>query len=206
MIPVKTMKTTLSHQMNIEKAALFLTAFLALNIFTFSFPDRTIPQGSVEFTLGSYSMNEPRFEAAYPKGGLMGGLTLSSAVVSNFNFYLDIKYYSRKGALTFSKEKTTFYLVPIDLGFRYIYPLGFFHPYLGAGLDFYFYYEDNPIGTVLNYTNGYHITGGTYLRFAKSVPVMLNIRVKYTWAKAEEDTKQIQLGGLEYCAGLAFAF
>jgi len=192
--------------MTIKKAALSLTAFLALNIFIFSSPDRTIRQGSVEFSLGRYNMNEPRFEAAYPKGGLMGGLTLSSAVVSNVNFYLDIKYYSRQGALTFSKEKTTFYMVPIDLGFRYIYPLGLFHPYLGAGLDFYFYYEDNPIGTVLNYTTGYHITGGIYLRFAKSVPVMLNIRLKYTWAKAEEDTQQIQLGGLEYSAGLAFAF
>jgi outer membrane protein W len=186
--------------------ALSLTAFLALNILTFSSPERTIPQGSVEFTLGTYNMNEPRFEAAYPSGGLIGGLTLSSAIASNVNFYLDIKYYSRQGTLTFSKEKTTFYMVPIDLGLRYIYPLGLFHPYLGAGLDFYFYYEDNPIGTVLNYTNGYHITGGTYLRFVKSVPLMVNFRLKYTWAKAEEEANPIQLGGLEYSAGLAFAF
>lgn len=196
----------MTSQITIRKAALSLTAFFALNIFTFSSPERTIPQGSVEFTLGSYSMNEPRFEAAYPSGGLMGGLTLSSAIASNVNFYLDIKYYSRQGALTFSKEKTTFYLVPIDLGIRYIYPLGFFHPYLGAGLDFYFYYEDNLLGTVLNYANGYHITGGTYLRFAKSIPVMVNVRLKYTWVKAEENAIQIQLGGLEYSAGLTFAF
>jgi len=196
----------LSSKTTIKKATFSLAAFLALNIFIFPAADRTIRQGSVEFMLGSYSMNEPRFEAAYPKGGLMAGLSLSSAVVSNVNFYLDIKYYSRQGTLTFSKEKTTFYMVPIDLGVRYIYPLGLFHPYLGAGLDFYFYYEDNPIGTVLNYTNGYHITGGTYLRFAKSIPVMANIRLKYTWAKAEEDATPIQLGGFEYSLGLAFAF
>ena len=196
----------MTSQITIRKAALSLTAFFALNIFTFSSPERAIPQGSVEFTLGSYSMNEPRFEAAYPSGGLMVGLTLSSAIASNVNFYLDIKYYSRQGALTFSKEKTTFYLVPIDLGIRYIYPLGFFHPYLGAGIDFYLYYEDNPLGTVLNYANGYHITGGTYLRFAKSIPVMVNVRLKYTWVKAEENAIQIQLGGLEYSAGLTFAF
>jgi hypothetical protein len=207
MITAEMMKMTLlTSQITIRKMALSLTAFLALNILAFSSPERTIPQGSVEFTLGTYNMNEPRFEAAYPSGGLMGGLTLSSAVASNVNFYLDIKYYSRQGTLTFSKEKTTFYMVPIDLGVRYIYPLGLFNPYLGAGLDFYFYYEDNPIGTVLNYTNGYHITGGTYLRFAKRVPVMVNFRLKYTWAKAEQNATQIQLGGLEYSAGLAFAF
>jgi hypothetical protein len=192
--------------MSIKKTTLFLTAFLALNGFIFPSVDQTIRQGSVELTLGSYSMNEPRFEAVYPSGGLMTGLTLSSAVVSNVNFYLDIRYYSRQGSLTFSKEKTTFYMVPIDLGVRYIYPLGLFHPYLGAGLDFYFYYEDNPIGTVLNYTNGFHFTGGSYFRFDKDIPLMLNVRLKYTWAKADESAKEIQLGGLEYGLGLAFVF
>jgi hypothetical protein len=192
--------------MTIKKAALSLAAFLALNTLIFPSADRTIRQGSVEFTFGSYNMNEPRFEAAYPSGGPIGGLTLSSALASNINLYLDIKYYSRQGALTFSQEKTAFYMAPIDLGVRYIYPLGFFHPYLGAGLDFYFYYEDNPIGTVLNYANGYHITGGTYLRFVKSVPVMVNVRFKYTWAKTEQNAIQVQLGGLEYCLGLAFTF
>lgn len=192
--------------MSIRRAGFSLAAVLALSPFVFSFGDRAIPQGSVEFTLGSYNMNEPRFESAYPQGGPIAGLTLSSAVVSNVNIYLDIKYYSRQGTLTYSQEKTEFYMVPIDLGVRYILPLGFFHPYLGAGLDFYLYYEDNPIGTVLNYTNGYHVTGGAYLRFAKSVPVMINARLKQTWAKAEQDAGQIQLGGLEYCLGLVFTF
>lgn len=189
-----------------KKAALSLAACFALSTFVFPSADRTIRQGSVEFTLGSYDMNEPRFEAAYPSGGPMVGLTLSSAVASHLNIYLDIKYYSRHGALTFSQEKTEFYMVPIDLGLRYILPLGFFHPYLGAGLDFYLYYENNPIGTVLNYTNGYHVTGGTYIRFAKNLPVLVNFRLKYTLAEAEHDSTQIQLGGLEYCLGLAFTF
>jgi hypothetical protein len=192
--------------MRIKKTMLLVAAFLAPSGLSFPSVDRTINQGSVEFTLGSYNMNEPRFDAVYPSGGMMSGLTLSSAVASNVNFYLDIKYYSREGTLTFSKEKTTFYLVPIDVGVRYIYPLGHFHPYFGVGLDFYFFYEDNPIGTVLNYTNGFHFTGGSYFRFAESIPVLLNARLKYTWAKADENLNEVQLGGLEYCLGLAFVF
>jgi outer membrane protein W len=127
-------------------------------------------------------------------------------VASNVNIYLDIKYYSREGVTTFTKEKTTFYMVPIDLGVRYIYPLGLFNPYLGAGIDFYFYYEDNPIGTELSHTNGFHITGGTYLRFAQNVPLMLNARLKYTWAKAENGPVAVQLGGFELGIGLAFTY
>ena len=109
-----------------KEAALSLVACFALSTFVFPSADRTIRQGSVEFTFGSYDMNESRFEAAYPSGGPIVGLTLSSAVASHLNIYLDIKYYSRHGALTFSQEKTEFYMVPIDLGLRYIFPLGFF--------------------------------------------------------------------------------
>jgi len=192
--------------MNVKKGTIWLAAFLGLNICLFPAADRAIRQGSVEFTLGSYSMNEPRFKAVYPEGGLIAGLTLSSALISNLNIYLDLKYYSRQGALTFSKEKTTLYIVPLDVGVRYIFPLGHFHPYLGAGLDFYFYYEDNAIGSALSSANGYHVTGGLYFRFAKGAPVMINLRLKHTWARAEEDGIAVQLGGLEYCAGLTFVF
>jgi hypothetical protein len=192
--------------MGMKRAALFLAVSLGLNMLVFSSSERTIRQGALEFSLSGYDMNEPRFDAVYKPGGLMYGLSLSTAIVSNVNFYLDIKYHSREGELTFSKEKTNLYIVPVNLGLRYIFPFGFINPYLGAGLDFYFYYEENPIGTVLNYTNGYHISGGTYIRFSPSVPVLINIRLKYTWAKAEENNISIQLGGFEYGAGLAFAF
>ncbi|MDH7513723.1 MAG: hypothetical protein QHH14_12325 [Clostridiales bacterium] len=151
-------------------------------------------------------MNEPRFDAVYSPGGMMAGLGLSSAIVSNVNFYLEIKSYIRKGTLTYSKEKTELTLVPISLGVRYIFPFGILNPYAGGGADFYFYYEDNPIGTILNYTNGYHFMAGTYLQFFKNVPVLINLKLKYTTARAEEDGIKIQLGGLEYTASLVFSF
>jgi hypothetical protein len=183
-----------------------LFSFLLFNVLAHPAEDRPIRQGSLEVLFGSYDMNEARFEAVYPSGGLMSGLALSSAIVSDVNFYLEVKYYARQGELSFSKEKTDFYMVPISLGLRYIFPLGLFNPYFGAGVDFYFYYEDNPIGTTLNYANGYHVAGGTYLRFLKTVPLMLNLKVKYTWARAEQEGIRVQLGGLEYGAGLVFTF
>jgi hypothetical protein len=189
---------------------LVLVCFLSLPAFSltfpFSFQERPIRQGSVEVIFGSYNMNEPRFDAVYPGGGTMAGLGLSAAIASNVNFYLEIKSYIRKGTLTFTKEKTQFTLVPISLGVRYIFPFGIVNPYAGAGADFYFYYEDNPIGTVLNYTNGYHFLAGAYIRFLKNVPVLINLKLKYTTAKAEENSVKIQLGGLEYTAGLVFTF
>jgi hypothetical protein len=192
---------------NLQRNWIFLlfSLFIA-NGLAYPAADRPIRQGSVEVLLGSYDMNEPRFEAVYPSGGLMGGLTLSSAIISNVNLYLEAKYYARQGELSFTKEKTDFYMVPISLGARYIFPLGLFNPYVGAGPDFYFYHEDNPIGKTLNYANGFHVTGGTYIRPKKSLPLMINLKVKYTWAKAEKEGIRVQLGGLEYGAGLVFTF
>jgi len=196
----------LTRKMDKRKGLVLLAAIFVLNALTFAATERPIRQGTVELIFGGYSMNEPRFDAVYSKGGLMMGFGLSAAIMSNLNFYLDAQYYSRTGELSFSKEKTDFYLFPISLGVRYIYPLGLANPYVGAGGDFYFYYEDNPIGTVLNYTGGYHLTGGAYFRFSQSIPLLLNLKLKYTWAQATENDIKIQLGGFEYALALVFAF
>lgn len=183
-----------------------LAALLAFGAYPLSAQDRPLRQGSVEVFLGGYQMTDARFATIYPKGGLIAGLGASAAIISNLNLYLEAKYWQRQGFLTFSKEITTLRLLPISLGVRYIVPLGFFNPYLGAGGDMYFYYEDNPIGTTANRATGYHVLGGAYFRFARSVPVMINLRAKYSWVKAVQSDFTVQLGGLEYSAGLSFAF
>ncbi len=203
------MRRTLSNRIiNKGLGCLLFLCVLALPSYPFAsfFKERPIRQGSVEFSMGSYNMNEPRFDAVYPGGGRILGVSISSALVSNVNFYLEIKAYQRKGALTFTKEKTEFILVPISLGMRYIFPFGLINPYAGAGLDFYFYYENNPIGTVLNYANGYHFLGGVYFQLHKKIPLLINLKVKHTSARAKENDVKIQLGGVEYSASLAFVF
>ncbi len=196
----------LTMDKNMKAGGAVLAAFLALAAHPLAAQDRPIRQGSVEVILGGYSMNEPRFDAVYPKGGLLAGLGASAAIIANVNLYLEAKYWQREGELTFSREQTKLRLFPISLGARYVVPLGIFNPYAGAGGDIYFYYEDNAIGTTVNHASGFHLLGGTYLRFADAVPLMINLRAKYTWARATEGDFRIQLGGLEYSVGLALAF
>jgi hypothetical protein len=196
----------LTMEKNVKPCLVALAAVLALGAFPLGAQDRPMEQGSIEIILGRYDMHEPRFDAVYPKGGLLAGLAASATIVSNLNLYLEAKYWQREGELTFSKEKTTLRLFPISLGARYIVPLGIVNPYAGAGGDIYFYYEDNAIGTTVNHAPGYHVLAGTYLRFSRGFPLMLNLRAKYTWAKAAGSDFKVQLGGLEYSAGLALAF
>lgn len=189
-----------------KAAGIALVALLTLAVFPLEAQVRPMRQGSIEAILGGYDMSEPRFDAVYPKGGILAGITASATIISNFNLYLEAKYWQRQGALTFSKEETKLSLLPVSLGARYIFPLGVLNPYLGGGADLYFYYEDNPIGTTLNSASGYHALAGTYIRFSTDVPLMLNLRAKYTRVSASESGFKIQLGGFEYCVGLALAF
>ncbi len=193
-------KTGHSKRVSAVLAILFLSALSS------AAAEKTIPQGSAELLLGTYLMNEPRFDAVYPSGGVMPGLALSVAIVSDLNLYFEAKYYFRQGELTYSKEKTEFYMIPVSLGLRYIFPLGMINPYLGGGADYYFIDEENSIGTLLTSTPGYHLCGGVYFRFSQSVPLMLSLKAKYTWAQTANNDIQVQLGGLEYGAGLAFVF
>ncbi len=165
----------------------------------------TIRQGTVEFMMGSLGISDPRFTSVYKERGGVQGLILSAMLVRDFNFYLEVKHFGKTGMLTYTQEKSDFQLFPLSLGVRYIMPLGIFHPYAGAGGDFYIYYEENPIGTVLNCANGIHALAGAYVQFGK-LPVFLNLRLKLTKARAEESGKFIQLGGWEYGAGLAISF
>ena len=163
-------------------------------------------QGTIEFFLGRYNISEPRFKDIYPTGGTMPGLVLTSTIIWNVDLYLEVKEMNKVGKLTFSGDKTTLILVPLSLGLRYVQPLGFVQPYVGAGLDTYLFYETNPIGTVFNYVHGTHVLGGIYIQFHESVPVLLNFRLKYTSANVTINDVEIKLGGLEYSAGLVLAF
>jgi hypothetical protein len=189
-----------------KRRAICFALFFILQAFWGSYLLSADKQGTLEFIYGRFTPNDARFKAVYQKGGAIQGLILSSYLVSNFNFYLELKGFSRTGELTFSKEKTQFVLVPLTLGVRYILPTEFLLPYAGVGTDFYFYYEDNPIGTVLNYAHGYHIQAGSYVRASRSFPLRLNVKLKYTKARAEVNNRQLELGGLEFGIGLALVF
>ena len=163
-------------------------------------------QGAFEFYYGQYGINDARFTDVYSKGGSIFGLGLSSVLAFGFDFYADIKAFYKTGSLTYTQEKTTFLLLPLSLGLRYVLPGSFLRPYAGGGMDFYFYYENNPIATTLNVATGYHLMAGLYLQFGKDSPLRLNGKITYTRVKALEEGIGIELGGLEYGAGIAIIF
>ena len=163
-------------------------------------------QGTIEFSYGRYNMADPLFKTVYQPGAPIGGIGLTARLVSFVDFFLDAKLMTKDGRLSYSKEKTTLALVPISLGLRASVPAAFVEPFAGVGLDKFIFYENNPIGTTVNHASGWHVGGGFYIRFGKAVPLLPFVRIKYAMVKSTIKDKTVDLGGLEYGAGLAIAF
>lgn len=185
-----------------KKTALVLAAILLLGA-------RGIAsgrQGTFEILYGRYTINDARFAKIYASSGNIEGLALTAALFFNLDFYLEAKVFSQAGQLTFTKEKTKFVLLPFSFGIRWGAPLGVLEPFVGAGLDYYVYYESNVIGTAVDYARGSHLMGGVRLNFGKDVPLSLSGRIKYTSLKATRGAFTVDLGGVEFSGGLAFVF
>jgi hypothetical protein len=166
----------------------------------------SLRQGTIEFLMGRNQVDEPRFAAVYKNNGPIVGVSFSGNLVYNLNLYLDVKYMSRSGTLTYTKEETTLSFLPISGGLRYIHPFDYVHPYVGFGTDVYFYYEENPIDTVVNAARGTHLMAGAYVHPLENVPLALNFRIKWTSAKTTEQDRTINLGGWEFGLTVAFLF
>jgi hypothetical protein len=199
-------RETRNRRTNGRRAALAIILAVAFSAGTAVAETAPLWQGTVEFSLGSYHIAEPLFDTIYQPGGSIKGLGLSANLIPHLDFYLDVKVMSKNGLLSHTKEKTTFVLVPISLGLRGSYPLAFVKPFAGLGIDTYIYFENNPIGTVVNYAKGWHATGGIYLEFGKNIPLLPFVKIKYTMIKASADGRTIDLGGWEYAGGLAVGF
>lgn len=163
-------------------------------------------QGTFEVLYGRLSINDPAFQQVYAKGGRLAGIGLTAALFLNIDFYLEAKVFSKKGRLTFSREATRFVLLPFSVGFRWRAPLGLIEPFVGAGLDYDVFYENNPIGTALDYAKGTHILAGVALKPGRRSPLALSGRIRYSMVKAEHAGISVDLGGLEAGASLAFLF
>lgn len=190
------------------KRRLALAVALALLGSTAAAAEKAAPtrQGSFEIIYGHFSINDPVFTEVYAAGGGLEGLAITAALFLNIDFYLEAKYFQKKGELTFTKEETSFILLPFSIGFRWRIPLGLIEPFIGGGLDYDVFYEKNDIGTVVDYAKGAHILAGLSLRPGRNAPIALTARLRYAMVKAEHAGTTIDLGGLEAGASLVFLF
>lgn len=158
-------------------------------------------------SLNYYSVTDSIYKDTYGKGNLMFGCSLSYEVIRKLELRAEANYFRDKGGMTKTKEEITFTIIPIVLGVRYkVLELNRLSPYLGAGVDFYFYKEDVPprFEDVLDSTTGFHIEVGSYVNVIHGFYLDLNVR--YIRANAKSDDETIKLGGFRAGIGMGYCF
>jgi hypothetical protein len=159
---------------------------------------------------GMYSVSDELFKEIYGSSGMVFGAELNQVVLSNenhnFAFMLGFRSFSKTGALTQTQEETKFSLTPFSLGVRYLYNLKQIALFIGGGVDFMSYKEENVIEDVSGSTTGFHAMGGFFFKFPGIDALHIMAYAKYTNATATENEIEVSLGGIEAGLGLSLGF
>lgn len=137
-------------------------------------------------------------------GGLRYSGEIEISVWKGIGIWVGGDYFSKKGELTYTKEKTTLRIIPVYFGLKFRLPNKAVSPYIGAGAGYFFFKESNPIGTVEQGKIGAAAQLGC--TFSVGGPVFFDIQAGYSYCEAEPANVKAQLGGLQAGVNLGFQF
>ena len=147
--------------------------------------------------------SEEAFKDIYG-GGMMYGGEISIGVREGLDVWFGGSYFSKRGELTFTKEKTKLEIYPIGGGLKYRLTTGVFNLYAGAGLNYYQYKESNPIGDVSENGVGYIGKIGSYVKITEGF--LIGLYVNYSYCKLKPPDFVINIGGIEAGVGIGYEF
>jgi hypothetical protein len=115
---------------------------------------------------------------------------------------------SADGKTTYTQESTSLRLTSVTVAIRYSYDTGRFAILLGPGMDYVMYKESYaatfPVSSVSGNTVGFNIQGAVYLHMTSALS--LKGYVKYCAVATENPGFRVNLGGVEWGAGLLYRF
>lgn len=154
---------------------------------------------------GYFFPSEKAFRKIYGTG-IMFGLDIGRNIWKDMELHLEVRYYSKKGQLTFTKERTRVKLVPLALSSRYIFLKKKINLYGGLGLTYNSFEEKNPLGRVKESKLGFSIKIGGFKRvkgFKKIIKVfIIDAYLNYHYCKMKPAEIRFDAGGFEL--GIAF--
>jgi len=137
---------------------------------------------------------------------MMFGLDIGRNIWKAVELHLEINYYSKRGQLTLTKERTRIKLIPLALSSRYTFLKRKINLYAGLGLTYNSFEEKNPIGKVKEYKLGFAIKVGAFKRikgFKKFIKVfIMDAYLNYSYCKMKPAEIKFDAGGIN--VGIAF--
>ena len=137
-------------------------------------------------------------------GGLYFSGEIAVGIFKNMDIWINGGFFSKKGEMTFSKEKTTLQIIPFGVGTTYRVPMGIFQFYGGLGVSYHLFEESSPLGETKKGGVGFEGRVGSLIKIIKFLS--LDFSAKYTYCKIEPADISINIGGFRVGAGVAFNF
>lgn len=158
-----------------------------------------------EISGGYFFPSEKAFRKIYGTG-IMFGLGIGRNIWKDMELHLEVRYYSKRGQLTFTKERTRIKLVPLTLSSRYIFLKKKINLYGGLGITLNSFEEKNPIGRVKESKLGFSMKIGGFKRikgFKKFLKILIiDAYLNYHYCKMKPAEIRFDAGGFEL--GIAF--
>ncbi|MDW7759899.1 MAG: outer membrane beta-barrel protein [Acidobacteriota bacterium] len=165
------------------------------------------PAASDTFSIqarGAYFIpSEAVFKDIYDGGVVYGG-EISLKISGGLSLWAGGSYFNKSGVLTFTEESTTLQLIPIFGGLQYKMNLSRISPYVGAGVGYVLYKEENPIGKVEDGGLGFIGKAGVQVMIAG--PLFLDVQASYSVCRVIPGDIEADLGGLKAGLGLGLQF
>jgi hypothetical protein len=165
---------------------------------------------SVSVGAGMRNISDDLYKDVYDSGGISFNVDFGVRIWKSLEVFLHTDYFSIDGELTYTLEKTTLKIIPIELGARYLFSVNKkckpkLFIYLGGGGGYYMYKEENVIGTVDEKEFGFFAEGGFRFYFMKAF--FLDAKIKNVFLQVEcSEGDKIKLGGLSYMGGIGISF
>lgn len=163
------------------------------------------------FSAGYLTLQDETFAETYGEGGVYFKGEYSVTLpfkTDSFDIWTGFTFFQTAGETSITQDDITLKMTNLSVAFRYLPTFSKFTPFIGAGIDYLVYKEILPedfmIGSVGGSDLGFHVQGGTYYNFLPYMSFMVHI--KYLWSTTDVDGLEVNLGGVEYGAGLVFRF
>lgn len=152
---------------------------------------------------GYFLASDSAFKDIYGNGVVFGGeLRIGGKRIAG---WLEGNYRARTGEFSFTGEETKVNVMAIEGGALYRIMPGDISPYVGAGIGYYMFNENNePIGEAKQSKIGFCGAAGVSVIVAKLL--VLDCRLKYSTCSMKPADFDINVGGLTMGIGLGVRF
>ena len=185
-----------------KKIIILVLVVFVLNMVLVSDTESNSKKFSFTIGAGVRGIAAGHFSDVFSGTNLCYSVDIAYKFMKSGEIFLHSDYLSIEGETDYTKEKTTFSITPIELGFRLLLGKKKFVTYFGLGGGYYSYKDEHPeLLTVSESKIGFFGEGGLKFYFSKSI--FFDLKVKYIMLKSENDT---DLGGLTYIGGIGLRF